>query len=277
MNQSQQQHQEKTSFLESYSNKIGMVMDKLCFSYIQEFDGVSLYEDRTELMRRCHASYELPDDLQDFQDYSNRTETLPIQNIKRTHWLLQSNSFIVDVNDDDAPRDQAPMTPPTKTSIFKKQKRENSCDSLDVFCSPAVHKPTLRAPSPSDTYTTVSISMSMSQSTMDEDEDDEDRRSTTSDDVVSQLFRPKLEHSTSSLKSGANDHESYQYLLRMKPQNYIHGGDEDRLGFQQLKPAYRNDCLGKKTLSIGNLGKENSMRNLGCNPPTRKQVSSTAA
>jgi hypothetical protein len=121
--------------------------------------------------------------------------------------------------------------------------------------------------------------MSMSQSSMDEDEDDEDWRSTTSDEVVSQLFRLKREHSTSSkssLKCGANDHEAYQYLLRMKPQNYIHGG-EDRLGFQQLKPAYRNDCLGKKTLSIGNLGKEDSMRNLGCNPPTRKQVTSTAA
>jgi hypothetical protein len=120
----------------------------------------------------------------------------------------------------------------------------------------------------------------MSQSTMDEDEDDEDWRSTTSDEVVSQLFRPKQKHSTSSkssLKSGANDHESYQYLLRMEPQNYIHGGDEDKLGFQLLKPAYRNDYLGKKTLSIGDLGKEDSMRNLGCNPPTRKQVTSKAA
>jgi hypothetical protein len=197
MNQSQQQQQEKPSFLEWYSYKTGMFMDKLCFSYIQEFDGVSLYEERKEQMRRSYASYELPGDFPHFQESIHRTETLPIQNIWRT------------IDDDD--------------------------------------------------------------------DDDEDWRSTTSDEVLSQLFRPKREHSTSSLKSGANDHESYQYLLRMKPQNYIHGCDEDRLDFQQLKPTYHDDCLGKKTLSIGNLGKEDSMRNLGCNPPTRKQVTSKAA
>jgi hypothetical protein len=231
MNQSQQQ-KEKPSFLEWYSNKTGMVMDKLCFSCpdnysseIQEFNGVSSYEEQKAFLRRCYASYELPGDFQDYSIHStHRRETLPIQYIRRTHWL-QSNSFIDNVNDDDASREQAPMTPPpAKTSIFKMQKRENSCDSLDVFCSPAVHKPTLHPPiSPSDTYTTVS--MSMRQSYMDEDEhEDEDWRSTTSDQVVSQY-----------------------------------------------------DCLGKKTLSIGNLGKENSMRNLGCNPPTRKQVTSNAA
>jgi hypothetical protein len=263
--QQQQEQQENPSFLEWYSNKTGIVMDNLCFSCanvypseIQDFDGVSTYEEQKEHMRRCYASYEIPGD---FQDYSiHRKETLPIQNIWGAHSLLQANSFIDDDDDDDddAPLEHAPLSP-TKPSIF----RENSRDSLDVFYSHAFEKPMLHPPiSPSDTYTTISMSMSLSD---DEDEDDEeDRRSTTSDEAMSQLFRPKQLHATSStsssssLKDGANDHESYGYLLRMKPQNYMHGGgdEEDRIGFQQrLRPAYRNNGLPYSLEDIGNAEK----------------------
>jgi hypothetical protein len=230
-------------------------MDKLCFSCaddsssdIQEFDGVSSYEQQKELIRSCYASYALPGEFRD--NSTDRKETLPIQNSTSPHSLLQFNSFLDDDDDDDddddgddASREQAPSTP-TRASILKAYSRANSCDPR----SPVVHKPTLHPPiSSSDTYTTVSMSTSQSS----RDDDDDDCRSTTSTDACLQLFRPKRKHSSSpsspsspsSLKSGANEHESYRYLLRMKPQNYIRDGDDDTIGFQQLRPAYRNDCL----------------------------------
>jgi hypothetical protein len=51
-------------------------------------------------------------------------------------------------------------------------------------------------------------------------------------------------------------------------------GRRTKSAFRSVGGSMRN--LGKKTLSIRNLGKKDSLRNLGCNPPTRKQATSKA-
>jgi hypothetical protein len=86
------------------------------------------------------------------------------------------------------------------------------------------------------------------------DDDEEGWRSTTSTEVASHLFRPKATQSPSSKSDGNKDHESYGYLLRMKPENYTHGGDhademsglhlhggdhsDEKPGLKLLRPTY---------------------------------------
>jgi hypothetical protein len=220
-----------------------MFMDKLCFTCVssdnqilddssdfEEVDAVYACDKQKEPIRKFFESYEVSEEFED--NWIHHKDPLPMQNItRRTYSLLQSSSFFLDKDDndvfsrgydDDAPQGQTPA-----------HSRENSCDSLVVLSSAAVHKPLHPPISPCDTNTTVSLSQSM-------DDDEEDWRSTTSTEVMSQLFRPKRNNSSSSKSGGNKDHESYRCLLRMKQQNYTHGGDhaDEMPGLQLLRPTY---------------------------------------
>ena len=231
------------SFSQWYSNTTGIIRDTLCFAYAssdyQVWDDSSYaYDERKEPIRNCFASYELSGEFED--NWIQHKNILPMQNItRRTHSLLQSSSVFLDEDDDDD--DDAPRGQTTTLS------RENSCYSIVFLSSAAVHKPLHPPISPCDTNTTVSLSQSM-------DDDEEDWRSTTSAEVASHLFRPTRNHSLSSKSGGNEDYESYGYLLRMKPENYMHGGDhademsglhmhggdhaDEKSGLHLIRPTY---------------------------------------
>lgn len=94
-----------------------------------------------------------------------------------------------------------------------------------------------------DTYTTVSLSQSYTTMMWDDDDDDEEEDDASCSDYtlspVDSVFRKdermeeaSVEHSGAPACSPPSfptsdfankTHEAYQYLLRMKPQNYLHG------------------------------------------------------
>jgi hypothetical protein len=269
LNQAQERQQAPStasvsSVSEWYSKTTDTIRDSLCFacpsSDNQVWDDSSYaYDERKEPIRKCFASYELSGEIED--KWIHHKDTLPMQNItRRTHSLLQSNSIFSrgddDDDDDDVPRAQ------TLT-----HSRDNSFASIVFLSSAAVHKPLHPPISPSDTLTTVSLSQSM------DDDDDEDWRSTTSTEVVSHLFRPKQNYSSSSKSGGNKDHESYGHLLRMKPEHYMHGGDhvdemsglhmhggdhadEEKSGLQSLRPTYAcNDSFIVRSPGRGGNGR----------------------
>jgi hypothetical protein len=87
--------------------------------------------------------------------------------------------------------------------------------------------------SPSDTYTTVSMSQSYMWDEGDEDEDD--MHTLVPTDSVFRRDETQESSSLSPIPFTAKTHEAYEYLLRMKPQNYIHKTSSDDF-------EYNNHC-----------------------------------
>lgn len=173
----------------------------------------------------------------------------------------------------------SPSTPDINTRSDYLSESSSCCHSFPQFrgfddCHDSHAQP--RTLPSADTYTTVS--MSHSYSAMMWDDDDEEEEDISSDYILSpvdSVFRkdedmeeasverdgpPSCSPSSSPFPTSSNiatkTHEAYQYLLRMKPQNYLHGSgsSSEDLSGGELDENYSNSRnLGSDVTQCGPL------------------------
>merc|ERR1712183_520460 len=148
-----------------------------------------------------------------------------------TSFLPRGYGIVEDERDGSGERDQSPMLGGD----------ENSCCHSFLPQMSNDHHYDLQEPhtlTPADTYTTVSLSQSYM---WDEDDDDEDEILSPADSVFRRESGRNTSPSSSQRSSPSSftskTHEAYKYLLRMKPQNYIH-----RTSSEEEDQDYNSHC-----------------------------------
>eukprot|EP00934_Nitzschia_sp_Nitz4_P005365 Nitzschia sp. Nitz4//scaffold127_size64804//24365//25405//NITZ4_006175-RA/size64804-processed-gene-0.16-mRNA-1//1//CDS//3329534747//5355//frame0 len=184
----------------------------------------------------------------------HREDTLPMGNM--TPMITEvGNAIMTDMDEsevhilsqaqDDSARDPAPVVHRFFSNVDCYSSSLPRCTRSGQDLPPPI--------SPADTYTTVSLSHSM-DTLLDDGEDfvlAGDECSVVSAEITSECFRstppravphkaplPYLKPKSLDSPSKSPQESPYMYLLRMKPQNYIHGDDtdEDQLYMQCCSP-----------------------------------------